>query len=137
MAAKKVTGAQTAAESTTEAENSVKKEQAVNSAPKEEKRQETANTETKEGAGNADEETFIYIGPTTRTGLIENTIVKGTRESVEEYLKDAIEEIPQIKMLIVPTESLAASRAKAKQTGTLLNKYYNDVLSLLRKAKEV
>ena len=38
MAAKKVTGAQTAAESTTEAENSVKKEQAVNSAPKEEKR---------------------------------------------------------------------------------------------------
>ena len=35
MAAKKVTGAQTAAESTTEAENSVKKEQAVNSAPKE------------------------------------------------------------------------------------------------------
>ena len=41
MAAKKVTGAQTAAESTTEAENSVKKEQAVNSAPKEEKRQGT------------------------------------------------------------------------------------------------
>ena len=136
MAAKKATGAQTAAERATETENDVKTEQAGNSTPKEEKRQETANTETKEGAGNADEETFIYIGPTTK-GLIENTIVKGTRESVEEYLKDAIEEIPQIKMLIVPTESLAASRAKAKQTGTLLNKYYNDVLSLLRKAKEV
>lgn len=88
-------------------------------------------------AENATEETFIYIGPTTHTGLIENTIVKGTRESVEEYLKDAIAEIPQIKMLIVPTESLAASRAKAKQAGTLLNKYYNDVLSLRGKAKEV
>ena len=41
MAAKKATDTQTAAESTTEAENSVKKEQAVNSTPKEEKQQET------------------------------------------------------------------------------------------------
>lgn len=130
MAAKKTTGAQTAAENATVAENGVKNEQAVNSTTTEEKGQETANT-------NATEETFIYIGPTTRTGLIENTIVKGTRESVEEYLKDAIAEIPQIKMLIVPTESLAVNRAKVKQTGTLLNKYYNDVLSLSRKAKEV
>lgn len=130
MAAKKTTGTQTAAENATVAENGGKNEQAVNSTTTEEKGQETANT-------NATEETFIYIGPTTRTGLIENTIVKGTRESVEEYLKDAIAEIPQIKMLIVPTESLAVNRAKVKQTGTLLNKYYNDVLSLSRKAKEV
>lgn len=130
MAAKKTTGTQTAAESTTAAENGGKNEQAVNSTPKEERGQETANM-------NATEETFIYIGPTTRTGLIENTIVKGTRESVEEYLKDAIAEIPQIKMLIVPTESLAVNRAKVKQAGTLINKYYNDVLSLSRKAKEV
>lgn len=76
------------------------------------------------------EETYIYIGPTTRTGLIANTIVKGTRERVEEYLKDAIAQTPQIKMLIVPTERLAADRAKVKKAGTLLNKYYNDVLSL-------
>ncbi len=136
MAAKKTTGTQTAAESTTAAENGGKNEQAVNSTHKEEKGQETANTEATEGTGNATEETFIYIGPTTK-GLIENTIVKGTRESVEEYLKDVIEEIPQVKMLIVPTESLATNRAKVKQAGTLINKYYNDVLSLSRKAKEV
>ena len=136
MAAKKATGAQTAAERATETENDVKTEQAGNSTPKEEKRQGTANTEATVGAGNAGEETFIYIGPTTK-GLIENTIVKGTRESVEEYLKDVIAEIPQAKMLIVPTERLAGSRAKAKQAGTLLNKYYNDILSLRGKAKEV
>ena len=129
MAAKKTTVTQ-AAENATVGENGAEKEQAVNSAANEKKGQETANT-------NATEETFIYIGPTTRTGLIENTIVKGTRESVEEYLKDAIAEIPQIKMLIVPTESLATDRAKVKKAGTLLNKYYNDVLSLTRKAKEV
>jgi len=94
-------------------------------------------TGKRKAAGSATEETFIYIGPTTRTGLVENAIVKGTRESVEEYLKDAIAEIPQIKMLIVPTESLAANKEKAKKAGTLLNKYYNDVLSLSRKAREV
>lgn len=136
MAAKKTASTQTAAESTAEAENSVEKEQVVNSTPKEEKQQETANTEAAEGAGNTEEETFIYIGPTTK-GLIENTIVKGTRESVEDYLKDVIAEIPQVKMLIVPTERLATNRVKTKQAGTLLNKYYNDVLSLSRKAKEV
>lgn len=130
MAAKKTTVTQAAAENATVGENGAEKEQAVNSATNEKKGQKTANTD-------ATEETFIYIGPTTRTGLIENTIVKGTRESVEEYLKDAIAEIPQIKMLIVPTESLATDRAKVKKAGTLLNKYYNDVLSLTRKAKEV
>lgn len=111
----------------TEAESNIKNVH-TNPEPKEEKTQKTVNMD-------ATEETYIYIGPTTRTGLIENTIIKGTRESVEEYLKEVIDEIPQIKMLIVPTESLATSRAKAKKTGTLLNKYYNDVLSLSRKVK--
>lgn len=125
MAAKKTAGTQTAAKNATEAENSVKNEQTVNSAPKEEKGQEKANKDDAE-------ETYIYIGPTTN-GLIENTIIKGTKEEAEEYLKDVIEKIPQVKMLIVPTETLSANKAKAKKTGTLLNKYYNDVLSLSRK----
>lgn len=125
MAAKKTAGTQTAAKNATEAENSVKNEQTVNSAPKEEEGQETANKDNTE-------ETYIYIGPTTN-GLIENTIIKGTKEEAEEYLKDVIEKIPQVKMLIVPTETLAANKAKAKKTGTLFNKYYNDVLSLSRK----
>ena len=130
MTAKKTMDTQTAAKSAMADENGVEKAQAVNSSTQEGNGQETANT-------NATEGTFIYIGPTTRTGLIENTIVKGTRESVEGYLKDAIAEIPQVKMLIVPTESLATGRAKVKKAGTLLNKYYNDVLSLTRKAKGV
>lgn len=129
MAAKKATDTQTAAESTTEAENSVKKEQAVNSTPKEEKQQETANTEATEGR-------FIYIGPTTRTGLVENTIFSGSRESVEEHLKDTLEKIPQVRLLIVATESLAVNKAKVRKAGTLLNKYYNDVLSLSSRNKE-
>lgn len=129
MAAKKTTGTQTAAESTTAAENGGKNEQAVNSTHKEEKGQETANTEATEGR-------FIYIGPTTRTGLVENTIFSGSRESVEEHLKDTLEKIPQVRLLIVATESLAVNKAKVRKAGTLLNKYYNDVLSLSSRNKE-
>lgn len=117
-----------AAGTRTTAKKAVENEKAVNSTPKEEKPQETANTETTEGR-------FIYIGPTTKTGLVENTIFTGSREGVEAHLKDTLEKIPQVRLLIVATESLADCKAKVKKTGTLLNKYYNDVLSLSR-AKE-
>ena len=87
-------------------------------------------------AGNATEERFIYIGPTTNTGLVENTIFTGSRKAVEKYLEPTIEKLPQVRLLIVATESLAVSKPKVKTGGTLLNKYYNDVLSLMRKPKE-
>ena len=50
-------------------------EQAVKSTAEAEKPQETANT-------NATEERFIYIGPTTNTGLVENTIFTCSKPSV-------------------------------------------------------
>lgn len=104
-------------------------EQEVKSTTEAEKTQETANT-------NATEESFIYIGPTTNTGLVENTIFTGSREEVEKYLESTIKKLPQVKLLIVTTESLAVNKPKTKKAGTLLNKYYNDVLSLMRKPKE-
>ena len=55
---------------------------------------------------------------------------------IEEYLKPTIEKLPQVRLLIVTTESLAVNKPKTKKAGTLLNKYYNDVLSLMRKPKE-
>lgn len=129
MSAKKTTDTQTVSENATAARNSVKNEQAVNSIPKEENGQKTANI-------NATEDRFIYIGPTTNTGLVANTIFTGSREGVETYLKDTIDRIPQVKQLIVATESLTVCKAKVNRAGTILNKYYNDILSLSRKAKE-
>lgn len=111
------------------ADKAVGNEKAVNPATKAEKGQETANTE-------ATEDKFIYIGPTTRTGLAENTVFTGSRSSIEEYLSDTLERIPQVRLLIVTTKSLAVNKAKARKAGTLLNKYYNDVLSLSNKRKE-
>ena len=115
-----------AGKTTKTAENAVENAEAVNSTPEAEKTQETANTEATEGR-------FIYIGPTTGTGLVANTIFTGTREAVEAHLKDTLDKIPQVRLLIVATKSLAESKAKVKKTGTILNKYYNDVLSLSRK----
>lgn len=120
----------TATQNATEAENGVKNDDAGKLSGEAEKTQETANNNDTEG-----KESFIYLGPTTNTGLIQNTIFTGTRENVEEYLEKTVEEIPQVKLLIVPTKSLAESRAKVRKAGTLLNKYYNDVLSLSRKNK--
>lgn len=115
-----------AGKTTKTAENAVENAEVVNSTPEAEKTQETANTEATEGR-------FIYIGPTTGTGLVANTIFTGTREAVEEHLKDTLDKIPQVRLLIVATKSLAESKAKVKKTGTILNEYYNDVLSLSRK----
>lgn len=115
-----------AEETATKAEET---EQAVKSTTEAEKPQETENTKATEGR-------FIYIGPTTKTGLVENAIFTGTREGVEEHLKDTIDKIPQVRLLIVTTDSLAVNKAKVKKAGTLLNKYYNDVLSLSNKHKE-
>ncbi len=78
------------------------------------------------------EDSFIYIGPTLKTGLSENTILYGKRETIEEHLKDTLDKFPQVKYLLVTVKNLAASKEKVKKTGTLLNKYYNDILSLSR-----
>lgn len=118
-----------AAGTRTTAKKAVEKDKVEDLATKAKKTQETANTEAKEGS-------FIYIGPTTRTGLVENTIFTGTRKAVEEHLKDTLEKIPQVRLLIVATKSLAVNKAKARKAGTLLNKYYNDVLSLSNKRRE-
>ena len=109
------------------AQNTVENTETVNySTPGEEKAQETAHMEVAE-------DRFIYIGPTTGTGLTTNTIFAGTREAVEEHLRDTLERIPQVGLLIVATKSLAESKAKVRKAGTILNKYYNDILSLSRK----
>ncbi len=82
------------------------------------------------------EDSFIYIGPTLKTGLAENTILYGKRATIEEHLKDTLDKFPQVKHLLVTVKNLATSKEKVKKTGTLLNKYYNDILSLSRHGED-
>lgn len=76
------------------------------------------------------QDNFIYIGPPLGTGIKENAVFSGTRESVETCLKGTFEKYPQAKMLLIPTKKLAEAKMQVRSKGTLLNKYYTDVLSL-------
>jgi len=116
----------TAADNATTTEDGVKTEEVGNVTAEAEKTQATANTEATEGS-------FIYVGPSLRTGVRKNTVFTGTREEVEEYLKPTLEAYPQAKTLLIPTESLAKVKSQVNTRGTLLNKYYTDLLSLSAK----
>lgn len=89
------------------------------------------------GKYGAVKETFIYIGPTVRAGeLKENAMLTGTREEIREYLKEILEAIPQVERLLVPLRNLAEGKNRVGQKGTLLNKFYNEVVSLDYAKKE-
>lgn len=97
---------------------------------REEKGSQPEKNTAQKARGGGQGDTFIYIGPTTNTGLSSNTIFTGTREAVEQHLKDTIEKIPQVRHMIVRTEKLAENKAKAGKHGTVMNKYYNDILCM-------
>lgn len=81
---------------------------------------------------------FVYAGPTLPYGrLKENAVFRGTFEDIKQYLSDVLEEYPQIKNLIVPTEKLASFSVKVKTPGNIAHKYYSDIVSAMRGTKEV
>lgn len=129
--ARKQTEEQTTAavEQAETAEKAVESEKVENVTTEERKAEETANNEVTEGR-------FIYIGPSLKTGIKENEIFTGKREEIEKYLENTLEKYPQAKLLIVRTETLAKSKLAVKTNGTLLNKYYTDLLSLSARNKE-
>lgn len=89
------------------------------------------------GKYEAEKETYIYIGPTVRAGELKaNTMLTGTKQEIKEYLKEILEAIPQIERLLIQIRNLAESKNKVGQKGTLLNKLYNEVVSLDYAKKE-
>lgn len=81
----------------------------------------------------AAEKSFAYIGPPIPGGrLMTNAILNGTKEDILGYYKDVTERFPNVEKLIVPVERLAESRAKIRDGGNALSKYYNDLLVQIR-----
>ena len=112
-----------ASKTRTSTENAKETEEVKEITTETEKVQESGKIEAKEGI-------FIYLGPTLDTGLRKNAVLKGTREQVEKYLKSTLEKYPQAKMLLFDTAKTVEAQTKVRTAGTLLNKYYNDLLSL-------
>jgi hypothetical protein len=76
----------------------------------------------------SEETGYTYLGPTFR-GLIQyGTFYSGTRQSIEDYLSDAIKKYPKIRELIIPDSELARGRTVIKTPGTWLNKVFNDLV---------
>lgn len=129
MATGKKTAGSTAVASS-DSQNGAKKEVVKENTAEEVKAAEKGKYE-------AVKETFIYIGPTVRAGELKaNAMLTGTREEIKEYLKEILEAIPQVERLLIPLRNLAESKNKVGQKGTLLNKFYNEIVSLDYAKKE-
>lgn len=97
---------------------------------------ETKKTAEK-GCGESEKKTLIYIGPTVKGGALKtNAALTGTREEIRGYLKGILEAIPQVERLLVSVDRLAESKGRVQEKGTLLNKYYNEIVSLDNAKKE-
>jgi hypothetical protein len=68
--------------------------------------------------------TWVYIGPTIRSAIQQNTILTGTWEEVLKRLESAIEKYPPIAQLLISADELAEARKQIKQPGNRLYEVY-------------
>lgn len=81
---------------------------------------------------------YIYIGPSLPSGEIKkNAVFIGIYTDILNFLSVVISKYPQIKNLIIPAEKLNEYAQKTKNSGNILNKYYNDINSAASGKKEV
>lgn len=71
----------------------------------------------------------VYIGPSIRGVIQSGTIYPESREKTLKKLAPHLEKYPLIAKLIVSDKTFADDRVKVKTAGTLLNVYYQRLLS--------
>lgn len=76
--------------------------------------------------------TWVYIGPTIRSAIQQNTILTGTREEVLQKLEYATEQYPQIASLLISAEELAEARKMIKQPGNRMYEAYRRFVNGLK-----
>lgn len=73
---------------------------------------------------------LIYIGPQLpRTAVKPNAVITGTEAQIKAGLSDVLERFPLAWNMFVPVEGLAEKKDKVRTAGTLMNKYYSDLVS--------
>lgn len=83
-------------------------------------------------------DTFVYAGPTIPGGFLkENAVFRGTFEDVTAYLAGVLDKYPLAAKLIVPTNRFAAFSVRVKTPGNIDHKHYSDIVSAIRRKKEV
>lgn len=90
------------------------------------------------GAGGpCDDVTMVYIGPSLPYGKLRTSMVlKGTEQEIRDFLADIREKYPEADHLIVPPEQLTQALEKVTRKGTILHKYYEDMLAKSRASRK-
>ena len=107
--------------STTAANSTAEKTQAVENTTATGKATETANTASETVK-------LIYIGPNLPKAMLQsNKIFEGTPEEVDKELAKVLEKFPLVKKMLVPISELAEKKDKVRTAGNIYNKYYTDL----------
>lgn len=80
---------------------------------------------------------LIYIGPSLPYEKIRSSmILTGTEQEIGEFLADIREKYPEVTHLLVPPEQLTEALRKVSSRGTILHKYYEDMLAKSRASRK-
>lgn len=103
----------------------------------EETAEETAVTADESEITLSETVTKVYIGPSIAfSRLRESMILTGTEEEIADFLCELTESYPEIPHLLIAPEALAAALDRVGRSGTLLHKYYEDVLAKSRASRK-
>lgn len=82
-------------------------------------------------------ESVVYIGPSLPYGKIRSSmILKGTQEEIDGFLAEIKEQYPEVTHLLVPPDKLTQALEKVGRKGTILHKYYEDMLAKSRASRK-
>lgn len=80
---------------------------------------------------------LVYIGPSLPYEKIRSSmILTGTEQEIGEFLADIREKYPEAAHLLVPPEQLTEALRKVSKRGTILHKYYEDMLAKSRASRK-
>lgn len=82
-------------------------------------------------------ESVVYIGPSLPYGKLRSSmILKGTQEEIDGFLAEIKEQYPEVTHLLVPPDKLTQALEKVGRKGTILHKYYEDMLAKSRASRK-
>ena len=77
---------------------------------------------------------FIYMGPSIPLGrLKERAVLEGSFSQVMDFISQEVEAFPQVRHLVIPINRLGEYATKVSNKGNIINKYYYDIVSLIKK----
>lgn len=81
--------------------------------------------------------TLVYIGPSLPYGKMRSSmILNGTEEEIDGFLAKIKEQYPEVTHLLVPPDRLTDALEKVARKGTILHKYYEDMLAKSRASRK-